>query len=72
MCVAHSRFPIIPPNIQPLLIHYQGGQIAVLIMGRNLTNALAILKRVMKRMVPSSKQRWTPEGYRNLILSIQG
>ena len=34
-----------PRNIQPLVIHYQGGQIAVAHNG-NLTNALAIRKRL--------------------------
>lgn len=34
-----------PRNIQPLVIHYQGGQIAVAHNG-NLTNALSIRKRL--------------------------
>ena len=37
-----------PRNIQPLVIHYQGGQIAVA-HNCNLTNALAIRKQKHKR-----------------------
>ena len=38
-----------PRNIQPLVIHYQGGQIAVAHNG-NLTNALAIRKRLALKL----------------------
>ena len=49
MGTGHARYSITgsnnPRNIQPLVIHYQGGQIAVAHNG-NLTNALSIRKRL--------------------------